>query len=290
MGRPVVQSGKEDMITRISKEEINLLPLGRWEGPVRLVRTCRRGGKSCGVSGARQLLGFDTETRPAFRKGRNFLQVCCNWRPKRMSLSFSCSRPACPNPCWPCSGSEHHQGRGRPGFRFAQFTGAAIFRAGRVCRTGQDGPASRYPKSWAQRAGCRGLRYPHFQVGAHDQLGQSRSHPQQIQLCRHRCLDRPGDLSSPPGLAAGADRRMNFALAYSSFWSVVRLLQPRLSRPPVIIAVVSQQIAADEQGFHEHGGGGACQPVMDQPEAGGDQQHLPQLLVFLRERADGAEN
>ena len=56
----------------ISREEINLLPIGRWDGPSRLVRTVEE------VSGAVQslsrasLLGFDTETRPAFRKGQKF--------------------------------------------------------------------------------------------------------------------------------------------------------------------------------------------------------------------------
>jgi ribonuclease D len=72
MGRPVVQSGKEDMIARISKEEINQLPLGRWEGPVRLVRTAGEVERVAECLARSCLLGFDTETRPAFRKGQKY--------------------------------------------------------------------------------------------------------------------------------------------------------------------------------------------------------------------------
>ena len=72
MGRPVLQSGKEDMITLISKEEINQLPLGRWEGPVRLVRTAGEVERVAECLARSCLLGFDTETRPAFRKGQKY--------------------------------------------------------------------------------------------------------------------------------------------------------------------------------------------------------------------------
>ncbi len=59
-------------MTGISKEEINLLPISGWEGPVRLVRTPEEVECAVDLLAREPLLGFDTETRPAFRKGQKF--------------------------------------------------------------------------------------------------------------------------------------------------------------------------------------------------------------------------
>lgn len=56
----------------ISKENINSLPIGRWEGPSRLVRTVEEVSGAVRNLSRASLLGFDTETRPAFRKGQKF--------------------------------------------------------------------------------------------------------------------------------------------------------------------------------------------------------------------------
>jgi ribonuclease D len=56
----------------ISKEDINFLPIGRWEGPSRLVRTIEEVKGAVRSLARMSLLGFDTETRPAFRKGQKF--------------------------------------------------------------------------------------------------------------------------------------------------------------------------------------------------------------------------
>jgi ribonuclease D len=67
---------------RISKEEINLLPIGRWEGPTHLVRTIEDVRAAAARLSLARLLGFDTETRPAFKKGQKFppslLQLATN--------------------------------------------------------------------------------------------------------------------------------------------------------------------------------------------------------------------
>ena len=57
---------------QISKEDINSLPLGRWEGPCHLVRTVEEVRGAVKSLSQVSLLGFDTETRPAFRKGQKF--------------------------------------------------------------------------------------------------------------------------------------------------------------------------------------------------------------------------
>ena len=55
---------------RMSSEEINALPLVHYEGPITLIRTTGELAKAIEDIGQDPVLGFDTETRPTFRKGR----------------------------------------------------------------------------------------------------------------------------------------------------------------------------------------------------------------------------
>jgi hypothetical protein len=59
-------------VARLGKEEINALPLGRWDGPIHLVRTMAELAEAADRLAATSVLGFDTETRPAFKKGQKF--------------------------------------------------------------------------------------------------------------------------------------------------------------------------------------------------------------------------
>ena len=55
----------------ISKEEINRLPLLQYTGEIRLVKTGDELASALMELRRESLLGFDTETRPAFRKGES---------------------------------------------------------------------------------------------------------------------------------------------------------------------------------------------------------------------------
>ena len=55
---------------KLQSEEINALPMVRYEGEVRLVRSEGELEEALDLLGREELLGFDTETRPSFRKGR----------------------------------------------------------------------------------------------------------------------------------------------------------------------------------------------------------------------------
>lgn len=57
---------------KISKEEINQLPLARYEGKIHLIQ--RPDEVAAAVERIREhpVLGFDTETRPVFKKGQSF--------------------------------------------------------------------------------------------------------------------------------------------------------------------------------------------------------------------------
>ncbi len=57
----------------ISREDLAELPIRRYEGPVRVVDTAETLALAMEDLRREQVLGFDTETRPAFRKGESHL-------------------------------------------------------------------------------------------------------------------------------------------------------------------------------------------------------------------------
>lgn len=54
---------------RISKDEINLLPLGQFEGEMFLIDTLEDVEEAADFLAKQKIIGFDTETKPAFRRG-----------------------------------------------------------------------------------------------------------------------------------------------------------------------------------------------------------------------------
>ena len=56
----------------ITKAEINELPMQQYEGPIILCRTPEEAETAAEKLNRETLLGFDTETRPAFRKGESY--------------------------------------------------------------------------------------------------------------------------------------------------------------------------------------------------------------------------
>jgi ribonuclease D len=58
--------------TSISREELASLPIRRYEGEVRLIESAERLAHEAAAIRRESVLGFDTETRPAFRKGESY--------------------------------------------------------------------------------------------------------------------------------------------------------------------------------------------------------------------------
>jgi len=56
----------------ITKAEINELPMRSYDGPIHLLNTEAEADEAAGRLLKETLLGFDTETRPAFRKGESY--------------------------------------------------------------------------------------------------------------------------------------------------------------------------------------------------------------------------
>ena len=67
---------------KISKDEINELPLERYAGEIRIVRTEEELADAVDRLRDEDVLGFDTETRPTFRKGKvnlpSLVQLACS--------------------------------------------------------------------------------------------------------------------------------------------------------------------------------------------------------------------
>lgn len=64
----------EDSLDRLRRkptpEEINAMPLARFEGEVRVIRRDAELREALAELGGESILGFDTETRPTFQKGK----------------------------------------------------------------------------------------------------------------------------------------------------------------------------------------------------------------------------
>jgi len=60
-----------DLLREISREAMLELPIRRYEGEIRLVETAQALERAAADIFQEEALGFDTETRPAFRKGES---------------------------------------------------------------------------------------------------------------------------------------------------------------------------------------------------------------------------
>jgi ribonuclease D len=66
-------TGRPGFDRRMSKDEINAFPIKRWTGPISLVRNSDQMTAAMRRLAGHTLLGFDTETRPAYKKGESYL-------------------------------------------------------------------------------------------------------------------------------------------------------------------------------------------------------------------------
>ncbi len=60
------------MKKHITKAEINHLPMNHYRGPIHLIRTADEADRAAEKLKKETVLGFDTETRPAFRVGEKY--------------------------------------------------------------------------------------------------------------------------------------------------------------------------------------------------------------------------
>lgn len=66
------QQSEPEYAIALSRDDINAMPMDRYQGPVEVVRGEDELIKACKALGRESVLGFDTETRPSFKKGESY--------------------------------------------------------------------------------------------------------------------------------------------------------------------------------------------------------------------------
>lgn len=82
----------------ISRDEVNALPVRRYEGEIVLVRDAAGLDRMLADIAQCEVAGFDTETRPAFRPGESYLPSVFQLATARAVYVLQLASTA----CWPC--------------------------------------------------------------------------------------------------------------------------------------------------------------------------------------------
>ena len=82
-----------EFLAPISPEAINALPIRRYEGEVILVATREEAARAAADFAAERVVGFDTETRPAFRAGERYPPALAQAATARAVYLFPLARP-----------------------------------------------------------------------------------------------------------------------------------------------------------------------------------------------------
>ena len=82
---------------KLSKTEINSLPLRYYNGPIRIIQTAEQAKDACTILIKEKLLGFDTETRPAFNKGQSYLPSLLQLAGTKIVYLFQLSKCGLPD-------------------------------------------------------------------------------------------------------------------------------------------------------------------------------------------------
>jgi ribonuclease D len=84
--------------TSISREELADLPIRRYEGEVRLLESAQALAHEAEAIRRESVLGFDTETRPAFRKGESYPPALVQLAGESVVWIFALQRVDCSAP------------------------------------------------------------------------------------------------------------------------------------------------------------------------------------------------
>jgi len=90
--RPV--SLPPELLRTVSREEINQLPIRRWEGETVVVASPHELARALADIRDERVAGFDTETRPAFRPGESYLPSLAQFATARTVWLFQFPNPA----------------------------------------------------------------------------------------------------------------------------------------------------------------------------------------------------
>jgi ribonuclease D len=80
----------------ITKEQIQALPLARYDGPIHVIAPGAPCMEACRALADEEVIGFDTETRPAFRRGENYLPSLVQFATRSAVYLFQIGRTRFP--------------------------------------------------------------------------------------------------------------------------------------------------------------------------------------------------
>ena len=96
-----------ELLRELSREEVNELPIRRYEGEVRLVETPEELERAASAWREERVVGFDTETRPAFRPGESYLPALAQLATANVVYLLPLQRLDCSGALRGLLGAEH---------------------------------------------------------------------------------------------------------------------------------------------------------------------------------------
>ncbi len=92
------QEGEPEYAIALSRDDINAMPIDRYHGPVSVVRGDKKIEQACRTLARESVLGFDTETRPSFKKGESYKPSLIQLAGARKVYLFSLNNSGIPSP------------------------------------------------------------------------------------------------------------------------------------------------------------------------------------------------
>src|SRR3954466_481617 len=95
------------LLRELSREEVNELPIKRYEGEVRLIDSTSELERAMAEWREERVVGFDTETRPAFKPGESYLPALAQIATARLVYLLPLQRLDCANALRTLLAAEH---------------------------------------------------------------------------------------------------------------------------------------------------------------------------------------
>lgn len=82
---------------KLSKEKINQFPLRQFEGPIEIIYSPKQVPEAIKQLSQEKILGFDTETRPAFKKGEKYSPALLQLAGEKKTFIFQIKKTGLPS-------------------------------------------------------------------------------------------------------------------------------------------------------------------------------------------------
>jgi hypothetical protein len=184
-----MEQEEEEYLYDISSEEIQVLPLAHFEGPVMLIENPDDVAAAVDAICRAGRVGFDTESRPSFRRGEHYPVCLIQVATHACVYLFRINKTGLTPELRAFLADEQVQKIGVGLGRISRV--AVCVRQGGFCAASIWNvlPAQRFKKPRCARSGCPFSAGADFQERPEIKLGTRNSLTETDHLCRDRCLD-----------------------------------------------------------------------------------------------------